>query len=117
MTVNTDNSAASAIGVNPFPTRPSNAASLAAKPTVSGMAAIEPPAASAVQKSTGILWRRSESRRRSRVPASWSIVPTTMKRVALNRACEASTARPPYTSFGEPDPVKRKMKPSCDTVP
>ena len=48
--------------------------------------------------------RRRSARRRSRVPAQWSTMPTTRNSVDLNSACATSSARPPSAAARVPMP-------------
>src|SRR3546814_7102299 len=77
---------------SPVPSPPSvratssNAAktlSLPMKPSIGGSPAIEAAAMAAAVKTTGILWARPDSSRRSRVPVDLSMMPTERNRVAL----------------------------------
>ena len=67
--------------------------------------------------SPGIRLPSQASLRMSRVPVEWSITPTTMNSVALNRACAHSMASPASIRSRPPPPTITVMKPSWLTVP
>ena len=101
----------------PWAASDSSTDSLATKPNSGGSPAMDSPAATATAARTG--WRRPmpESWRRSRVPASWSMMPTIMNSGALNTAWARSMASPAIAASRVPRPLATMRKPSWETVP
>ena len=95
----------------------SKSASLATKPRNGGTAAMLAAASTAMTNSGRHSWPSHASRRMSRVPVAWSMMPTTMNSAALNNACAHSSARPASIKSLPPAPTSSVMNPSWLTVP
>ena len=95
----------------------SKSASLATKPRNGGSAAMLAVAAAAMTNSTGSRCPSQASRRMSRVPVAWSMMPTTMNSAALNIACAHSMVSPASIRSPPPVPTSRVIRPSWLTVP
>ena len=91
--------------------------SLATNPSSGGTPAIEAAASVATVASTGAARPTPDRSRRSRVPASWSRMPTTRNSAALNSACATSIATPASAAFAVPAPNSTASRPSWLTVP
>ena len=95
----------------------SNPASLPTKPSSGGSPAIDAAAAAAVIALPRSDVHSPESRRTSRVPVAWSIVPVTRNSGALNSPCASSIAIPAMAAIRVPAPNRTMRKPSWLTVP
>lgn len=90
---------------------------MATNPAIGGTAAID---AAATRPVTWVGLQAAPSRgrdRMSRVCRPWSTIPTTMNRVALNRAWATSRAQPATVASGRPMPTSTVMNPSWLMVP
>ena len=65
---------------------------------------------------TGMTLRRPDSSRTSRLPASRSMMPTSMNSVALNSACAAVSSVAAARAAVVPTPTREMMNPSWLTV-
>ena len=71
----------------------------------------------AIAASTGTRLPSWASLRMSRVPAAWSMMPTTMNSDALNSACASIIVMPASAASWLPVPTSTMMNPSWLTVP
>ena len=90
--------------------------SLDTKPRVGGMPAIAAAPRQVAPKVHGMRRHSGPSRRRSRVPASWSTTPTSMNSPDLNSACASVCRAAAARAAGVPMPIVATIQPSCETV-
>ena len=85
--------------------------SLLRKPLSSGTPAIAPEATMASAPVHGMLFHRPFSRRMSRVPVSWSMMPAAMNSEALKVAWLRMWNTPATTASGSSSPNSKVMRP------
>ena len=81
------------------------------KPLAGGTPAMAAAATIASEAVQGIQRHRPPSRRRSRVPASWSTMPAVMKRAALKVAWLRMWNTAATADSGEPRPMRKVISP------
>ena len=113
----THTSAVTASGSGSASTNAVSTASLVTKPSRGGTPAMEAAPMTATTSSWGALPATPDSRRMSRVPAWWSMMPTVRNRVALNRPWAITMASPAMAVSAVPKETTAVMNPSWLTVP
>ena len=98
-------------------TNASSTDSLATKPPSSGTPAMDAAPIPATTARAREDRKTPESLRMSRVPAWWSMMPTTRNSVALKSPWASSMASPASAASGFPSPTTMVRKPSWLTVP